>query len=250
MRAGLKNWGKAFFRKELFSPGEKSARAAAPAEAAFIARRLGLKRRQKVLDLCCGTGRHSKILARKGFSVIGVDATAAYLSEARRGAGENPRFLKGDMRLLRFNEEFDAAFNAWTSFGYFVKESDDGKVLRGVFRALKPGGLFLIDLASGDWLERNFQARRWDRRGDGGWLLRDTRWLPGKDRSLMDEWTVLRPGRKPISAKLFLRNYGRARLEKALRRAGLKPIKVWGGLDGRPYRKDSPRLVVLARKPA
>lgn len=250
MRGSLKSWTKSFFRKEVFSPGEKSARAVAPAEAAFIARALRLKKRSRVLDLCCGTGRHSRILARKGFSVTGVDATSAYLREARRAARNgNPRFLRGDMRRLGFDAEFDAAFNAWSSFGYFTDPEDDLKVLRGVRRALKPGGLFLIELMSGDWLERNFQPRRWERREGGGFLLQDARWLPGRDRALENEWTVLRPGRKPASARLFLRSYGRARLSRLLRRAGFEVLRVRGGLDGRPY-GPSPRLVVLARRPA
>ena len=157
-------------------------------------------------------------------------------------------FVRGDMRRLPYRGEFDAVLNLWTSFGYFVDPKDDERVLRGVARALKPGGLFLIDLQNWGWLKGHFDPRRWDRRGDGSYLLQEARAVGGRDPATVSRWTVLRRGRREATAELFVRSYDYRRLAAALRRAGLVPIRRWGGLDGRPFRNDAPHLVVLSRK--
>lgn len=251
MKKGLKDWHKAFFRSAVFSPGRPEALAQAPKEAAFVVKAMRLKKGEALLDLCCGTGRHSLLLAKRGLRVTGVDATEEYLREARWRArgGENPRFVRGDMRRLAYKGEFEAAVNLWTSFGYFVRYSDDLKVLKGVARALKPGGRFLVDVIDGAWLKRNFIPRNWRRRPDGTYLLEDAKVLGGKDPATTNTWTVLGRGRRRASATFFVRNYDYARLAKALRRAGLIPVTRWGGLDGSPCSRESPRLVVLAKKP-
>ncbi|MBI3553462.1 MAG: class I SAM-dependent methyltransferase [Elusimicrobia bacterium] len=244
-------WLKGFFRSEIFHPGEPEALAQAPREAAFVARALRLSRGQRVLDLCCGTGRHSFELARRGVSVTGVDATPAYLAEARaRLKGRNnPAFVLGDMRKLPFGEEFDAVINLWTSFGYFEDPADDLRALKGAFRALKPGGLFLIDLVDADWNRRHAQAKSWFRRSDGTLVLEELKLREGRDPGLSNTWTVLAPDRAPERASFFVRGYDRPRLCSLLRRAGFRVGKVWGGLDGAAHRAGSRRLVVLARRP-
>ena len=251
MKTRLKDWHKTFFRTPVFSPGRPEVLAQAPKEAAFVLRALGLKRRQAVLDVCCGTGRHSLLLAERGLKVTGLDVTAEYLREARwRAQGaDNPVFVRGDMRRLPYREEFDAAINLWTSFGYFPKLADDLRVLKGVARALKPGGRFLIDIIDGAWLKRNFIPRNWRRRSDGTYLLEEAKMLGGKDPAHTNTWTVIGRGRRRAKATFFVRNYDYSRLSKALRQAGLVPVRRWGGLDGKPCTGESPRLVVLARKP-
>ena len=74
----MRQWAKHFFKKSVFWPGMAEAEAAAPREAAFLWRVLKLRRAARVLDVCCGTGRHAVRLARRGAFVTGVDVTAAY----------------------------------------------------------------------------------------------------------------------------------------------------------------------------
>ena len=251
MEHKLSNWRRSFFVKAIFDPGQAEALAAAPGEAVFIQKALETKNGSKILDLCCGTGRHSLQLARRGFLVTGVDATSAYLSEARRLAHgvKNVKFLKGDMRRLGFNEEFDAAINMWTSFGYFLKPEDDLKSLRCVARALKSRGRFLIDIVNGAWLRRHRVEKNWMKRADGSFVLEDIAWRLGKHLCQVSTWTVIKNGRAQGAASFFVRHYEFAQLASALRRAGLKAVCRWGGLDGSPYRpQSSKRLVVLTEK--
>ncbi|MDE2490951.1 MAG: class I SAM-dependent methyltransferase [Elusimicrobia bacterium] len=246
-----RDWTTALFRSGIFTPGAPEAVAAAPAETDFAWRALGLRPGDRVLDVACGTGRHAVRLARRGALVLGVDASAAYLREARRAARGLPgvRFVRGDMRRLHACGEFDAAVNLWTSFGYFRRPADDLRVLRGIARALKPGGRLLIDVSNFDWVRARAPSRWWTRASDGSYLLQESRVLGGKDPRTVNDWTRLAPGGRARRTRFTLRGYGRARLFALLRKAGLRPARVWGGLDGaqgasRPA--EAPRLVVLA----
>ena len=248
----LRNWTKDFFKADVFHPGDVVHLAAAVHETKFAAKALGLKKGQSVLDLCCGTGRHSLEFAKRGYKVFGVDVTREYLVEASRKAKgmKNVRYAVGDMRKLPFKGEFDAVVNMWTSFGYFLKESDDIRTLKGIARALKPGGKFLIDIVDADWILKHGLRRNWSRMPDGGYLLEDVVFRSRTDPAHTNTWTVLKPGKKPASATFFVRSYNYKRMTASLKKAGLWPVKHWGGVDGTPYKKgETKRLVVLAQKP-
>jgi SAM-dependent methyltransferase len=98
-----------------------------------------------VLDLGCGTGRHSKCLACRGFDVTGIDLSAESLKQARAGECSNPRFLRQDMRLPFRAGPFDHIVNLFTSFGYFDDPSDHMSVVHNIASALRPGGTLVLD---------------------------------------------------------------------------------------------------------
>ncbi|NLO90888.1 MAG: class I SAM-dependent methyltransferase [Elusimicrobia bacterium] len=247
----MPSWRDKFFDPGFYNPASPEAVRAASSEAAFMARALKLGKGKSLLDLACGPGRHSLEFARRGIRVTGLDITASYLALARREAarrGLEARFVRGDMRSPGFEAEFDAALCAFTSFGYFSK-ADDLKVLRGVRRALKPGGLFLIDVMDKTWLARNFRPRSWERREDGSFLLTEDRFDAATAR-LHGAWTVLRPGKPAQTRQLHLNLYDEAALGALMRRAGLAPLKRWRGFSARRGGDQSNRLVMLARRPA
>ncbi|MFQ5976948.1 MAG: class I SAM-dependent methyltransferase [Candidatus Heimdallarchaeota archaeon] len=82
----------------------------------------------QVLDLCCGLGRHSLELARRGFHVVGVDRTKSYLDKAKkRATSENLEvdFILEDMRDFCRSNSFDVILNLYTSFSYFKDPEED-----------------------------------------------------------------------------------------------------------------------------
>lgn len=248
----MSRWTKQFFRRDIFTPGSPEAVAAASDETKFVWKTLGLKRGMRVLDIPCGTGRHAVRLGRRGASVLGVDLTSAYLDEARQAAKRLPnvRFVRGDMRRIHLRSEFDAAINLWTSFGYFDKASDDLKMLRGIARALKPGGLFLIDMADITLIRRRERSNSWSRRADGAYVLEEAVFVDGRDPRVINEWTILRPGKAARRSRFVVRAYDKARMFAVLKKAGLTPVRTWSGL-GDSYGSSGPagaRLVVLSRK--
>lgn len=116
-------------------------------ECDFLERELGGER-VRLLDVGCGTGRHAIELAKRGFSVVGVDLSEAQLRRAREKANEagvDVEFRQADARELPFENEFDAAIMICEG-GFSLMETDamDYAILKGAARALKPGGKFVF----------------------------------------------------------------------------------------------------------
>ena len=108
-------------------------------------------RRGAVLDLCCGPGRHSVILAKRGFQVTGVDRTQFLLNKSPTSRQIRTCALwnssVSDMRaILCGPEAYKLALSLWSSFGYFKNKDDDRLVLRNIYTSLQKGGVCLIDV--------------------------------------------------------------------------------------------------------
>lgn len=241
-------WHLDFFKNSFYNPASPAAVAKAPSEAAFILRQLKLKKGAALLDLCCGPGRHAVEFARRGLAVTGYDFSGEYLREAAARAKKGKvalRLLRGDMRRLAFDGEFAAAVNLFTSFGYFKKLSDDIKTLEGAARALKPGGLFLIDLINGAFVRKNFRARSWYEQ-ERHYILEDVELDADGAHTT---WTnVPKRGGRAQSRTFFSRLYDRRRLTAALETAGLRPLRFWGDFRGNPLSAARNRLICLAEK--
>ncbi|WP_340397314.1 class I SAM-dependent methyltransferase [Paenibacillus sp. FSL E2-0202] len=135
---------------------------------------LGLPPGSKVLDLCCGMGRHSLALAEAGYEVTGVDLSEVLLREARSQKGaEQVTWLRSDMRDLPLIGGFDAVVNLFTSFGYFEEDEEQVKVLREIYRMLKPGGKFVIDYLNPAYVIRHLVPH--STREDGKNLIDESR---------------------------------------------------------------------------
>ena len=116
---------------------------------------LKLNQGVKCWDLCCGKGRHSIYLNKKGYKVIGTDLSVQSISEASMSANSALEFYSHDMRKLFRTNYFDVVFNLFTSFGYFDKRQDDLNVFTSVAKALKPGGLFVFDFLNAEHVKKN-----------------------------------------------------------------------------------------------
>jgi len=146
---------------KLYSYTENSA----PTEVEGVLRMLNIRPPAKILDLCCGFGRHSLVLAHNGFEVTGLDLSERFLAQARRKANEldiKINLEQRDMRDIQHENEFDAIINLFTAFGFFHTEAEDLKVLKGVAKALKPDGQFLIDSINRDYVIHSGQWQRWN----------------------------------------------------------------------------------------
>lgn len=121
----------------------------------------------RILDLCCGQGRHSLELSRRGFRLVeGIDRSHYLIQRAKGQARKEAlkvRFREGDARKLPSPpDSFTAVLILGNSFGYFETVRDDLRVLKEIFRVLQPGGNLLIDIADGDYLRNHFQPRSWE----------------------------------------------------------------------------------------
>ena len=117
----------------------------------------------KILDLCCGQGRHSLELGRRNFkNVEGLDRSHYLIQRAKALAKRediNIKFREGDARKIPSTPDtYDVVAILGNSFGYFDSIQDDLKVLKEVFRILKPWGKLLIEVSDGEYLKRTFKT--------------------------------------------------------------------------------------------
>jgi SAM-dependent methyltransferase len=98
-----------------------------------------------MLDVACGKGRHSKVLAEMGFDVTGIDMSLPSIEEALQSEQENLHFYQHDMRLPFWINYFDYTFNFFTSFGYFRTKREHDDAIRTIAQSLRTGGIFVID---------------------------------------------------------------------------------------------------------
>jgi SAM-dependent methyltransferase len=105
---------------------------------------LNLPEKAKVLDLCCGKGRHAIYLNQLGFDVIGADLSENSITEAQRNSNKTLHFQVHDMREV-FEDKFDAIFNLFTSFGYFENDEDNLTTLKAIKESLTEYGFAVID---------------------------------------------------------------------------------------------------------
>lgn len=131
---------------------------------------LKLPQGSSVLDLCCGMGRHSLALADAGYKVTGVDLSNVLLREARAADSEGRvSWHQGDMREVPLDESYDAVMNLFTSFGYFEKDEEQLKVLKEIYRLLKPGGRFIIDYLNPAYVTAHLVPHS-SREDEGNWI--------------------------------------------------------------------------------
>ena len=133
----------------------------------LLVRTVGLERNDRILDLCCGQGRHSLELARRGFpNVTGLDRSRYLIRLARKRARQgnlSVSFHEGDARRFRLGEaEFHCVSLLGNSFGYFERPEDDLAVLEAIKRALSSGGSLVMDLMDGEWMRCHFDPRSWE----------------------------------------------------------------------------------------
>ncbi len=98
-----------------------------------------------LLDLGCGTGRHARLLAEKGYRVAGVDRSAEMLAVAGQAAPAGVTFHHGDLRTVRLGETFDVVVSLFHVISYQTGNQDLRAAFATVREHLVPGGLFIFD---------------------------------------------------------------------------------------------------------
>ncbi|MBI4908930.1 MAG: class I SAM-dependent methyltransferase [Acidobacteria bacterium] len=218
-------------------------------EAKQVATLLSLPEKARVLDLCCGPGRHSIALAGMGHWVTGVDATLPYLEDARKRAveaGVAIELIHDSMLTFRREAAFDAVINLFTSFGYFTSREDDRRALQNMHACLKPGGRAAIEMMGKEVLSRIYVQRRWQESRSGRFWLMESAVTAGWD--LVSNRWVFAGGGETKEFTFSHRIYAGTELADMMRSAGFAQTSIFGGLDGTPYDQNAMRLVVVGRK--
>jgi SAM-dependent methyltransferase len=233
-------------------------------EVAFVCDRFNLPCGASLLDVPCGHGRHAIPFAVKGYHVTGIDLNAFFLAEATKRVDNgtvmvpfygayctetdhavpvNVRFMQGDMRSLAFDEEFDAAVNLFTALGYFDDDADDLAVLAGIYRALRPGGQFMLDYLNISALFRRYRAQDHRVLPDGSYFLVDRTYDPIGGYNY-DTRTRIADGRKVEEVETKIRMYAPCDLVRMAQRVGFRLKDAFGDFEGGKLTFDSERVIL------
>lgn len=204
-------------------------------EVSIFIDQLNLDKNEAVLDLACGQGRHLIELAKRGFTNLhGLDRSRYLIQRAKSIAKTELApisFKEGDVRKLPYaTDSFDAVTILGNSFGYFESTHDDLKILKEVFRVLKPGGKLLMDVADGEWLKENFVARGWEWIDRKRFVCRERSLAADKERLISRE--VVTHVEKGVIVDQFYaeRLYTKASLTDLLELAGFKQLGFYDKL--------------------
>lgn len=236
-------WWRDYFGDDFFElhvdlfPEELSRR-----EVAGMIELLRLPAEASVLDVPCGWGRHTLLLAEQGYRVVGTDLSFHLLTRAPGQA-----YAAADIRTQPFRDaSFDAVINVFTSLGLFLDDAEDLRALREAHRLLKPGGRLLLESMHRDdviatyaerdrWLLPNGTEVRVRRRFDPvrGISYEKLRWRRGEEA-----------GRKQHALRLRTAT----EIDALIRAAGFGAVEYYGDWDGRAFTHHDASLIAVASK--
>lgn len=219
------------------------------AEVRAVIKYLGLKRGHRFLDCPCGIGRIALPLAARGVKVTGVDFMQSYLDELQARAARKKlsiTTLRADMRNISFEREFDTAGNLWTSFGFFKTETENQRVINRMYRALKPGGRFLLHVINRDWLLRHYTAEGWTKTSQA--RLFERRYFDAATSTNYGQ-SIIIAGDKKFYRESRLRLYAFHEIIAMFAKAGFVDIAGYGGYRKEPVTYESRMMWVVGTRP-
>lgn len=219
-------------------------------EVDFLEKVLTLKNNAKIFDCPCGYGRHSIELARRGYEVTGQDTSALFLNKAKKEAkcsGTSIRWVKGDMREIHFEEEFDVALCLFSSLGYLENDEEHQRVINQITKALKHGGQFVLDVINRDRFIRAYQERTWKQLPDGSIILSEHDFDHTTGRNIERRTRIWANGKRE-NVSHFVRMYTVPELTSMFHEAGLVSKEMYGDFDASPITFHSKRYIFIAEK--
>lgn len=202
-----------------------------------------------ILDLCCGTGRHSIRFAELGYNVVGLDISSDFLeiaAEKSQQLGLSIEWVNSDMRYIPFEDKFDLVFIMFGAWGFFEEDHENYAVYKEVKKALKMNGHFILDFFNRDWIMRHFQPAYWVERKTG-YFLEKRHFDNSKGRLNTENLFIKRDG-KILKWETSIRAFTLQEIIKSLDHEGFRICNVYGNLERKPYGLNTPRMLIHAVK--
>lgn len=208
---------------------------------------------RRVLDVGCGTGTASLLLAEDGCHVVGIDASEGMIARARlkRRPWHDASFIVSRAESLELNETFDTAISLFDSLNYITEPDAFQSALRSVCRHLEPGGLFIFDMNTPYALEEElFTQDNLDESTPIHYVWR-SRFDESARLTRVDMTFLDGRGEQPrtITEVHYQRAYRLNEILDGLRRAGFDSVEMFEAFTLHRPGKKTDRAYFVARKP-
>ena len=203
-----------------------------------------------ILDLACGTGRHSIPLSKEGYDVVGLDISPNLLKIAKTRLG-SVQLVRADMRHLPFKPQaFAAAVSMDTSLGYLPAEEDDEESLLELHQTLQKDGILIVDVFNREQLMEKYASKRpvnSKQREYPSFFLSQKRTVNKNGLKLRDLWTICdKADGKTRGFRHIVRLYPSKVLQNLLEQAGFTVTRTIGDYEGQQFNLTSKRLILVA----
>ena len=205
---------------------------------------LSLNPNEKVLDLGCGKGRHSKTLSKFFTALDGIDISKKNIAFAKSNKSKNQNFYLSDMRDFKMSNSYGYIFNLFTSFGYFDEISENIKVLENCYKHLKNKGLLIIDFLNAEKIKRTINNNQ-EIKIINNIIFEIDKYISNnyvfKKIKIIDGDSVLNFKEKVQLFELddFI---------QMLKKTGFNEISAFGDYQMNSYNSNSDRLILAAKK--
>jgi SAM-dependent methyltransferase len=196
-----------------------------------------------LLDLCCGNGRISIFMAKKGFKAVGIDISRTFIEDAKSKAREHGvsnmvTFLEGDVRKLKevvseTSKPFNIVVNAWTSIGYFSQEDDLNIFKQARELSSEDAVLFIAETSHSEFISLKFTPTAYAEIGDI--IMLENRKYDPKTSQLSTTWAFYQKNGDNLKfidkVDFELHIYSPSELSCLLRKAGWETVTFYGNLS-------------------
>jgi len=223
---------------------------ATAAEVDFIESRLGLAPRSRIVDVPCGSGRHTLALATRGHEVVGVDISVEAIGHARSAAaaaGLDVQLVVAEMRDITDRGSFDAAVCMGNSFGYL---DEDGlrEFVTALAAVVRPGGGLVVDFsAAAESVLPGFVDDHPRDMTVGDIAVSGSNTYDVANSRLLSSYVFTR-GAQQVAVTALHHVYTVAHLRRLLTDGGFADIELHGGPEGEPFEVGTGRLLLTARR--
>ena len=216
-------------------------------EVSFVLSQTSLNPPASVVDFGCGYGRHAAEFARRGFDVLGIDASEDYLEVARQNVapGQRLRFINCDYRNPP-EGVFDLAVSLFGSFG-FSSDDENVETLGQWVRRLRPGAWLVLELWHRDRIVCSYEPRRVWQPNAQLEVEEQRSFDPVSGRVHVHYEYRYSDGRR-LEYDLYVRLYTAAELRFLLEQRGMEVRALFGSLRGDPYDVSARSLVLFAQR--
>ncbi|KAB3531553.1 class I SAM-dependent methyltransferase [Alkaliphilus serpentinus] len=207
------------------------------------------------LDLGCGPGLYAERFVKKGYSITGIDyskRSVAYATEKAVERGDAIKYIYQNYLDIDYENEFDVIILIYCDYGV-LNPSQRSLLLKKVYKALKKGGKFILDVFSPKFFDSKKESNIWYMEEGGGFWRPDTylclesHFIYDKNTRL-DQHVLVDINGDVEVIRVFEHCFSKEDLKKEMKDAGFGSIEFFSDVAGKPFDEESKTICIVTTK--